>query len=535
MTPCSRCGSASSCRAAQTSAMPRLIRASARSSSPRPGCAASGASAMACSRRACSATAGQVPPLAGQRQPDHPEQHPRLPAPACRHRRRPPLGHPQVPLRRLQRPPRQLIGGRQRRQLRIRRGDPGREPGQQLMRGAGLPVQQQPRPVPGQQPHRQLPVPRRLGMPDRLHREPVVRQPPRGRPVQPGNLTRRGTPQLQPQQVSEQPVVAEPRPRRVQRHHERVGLLQLLQHPLPAAPPGQQVSQLPVDPVQHAGHQQQPPHPLALPLQHLGHQVFGHRPLTAGKLRREPPRILAPGQRQRRQPQPRRPPLGPPVQHPQRRIRQLNPRRPEQLPRLGQAEPQIPPRISVSSPSSRNRCNPSRTPCRVASTNRNSSGPRSSSSSSCRRASADPSSCTSSTTSQTRSSNRARSFSSRSTTAHPSSSGAADSARTSPDPAAVRRSAPTTDSQNRCPSRSPASTGTHAARPPGPPPRSTTAATPSSRSPPAPTPPPPAPPPPAARTTPAGTPPPPHQGEPPGHQQNPIPAQAPPPDHRTSS
>ena len=50
----------------------------------------------------------QVPPLPGQRQPDHPEQHPHLPAPPFRHRRRPPLGHPQVPLRRLQRPPRQL-------------------------------------------------------------------------------------------------------------------------------------------------------------------------------------------------------------------------------------------------------------------------------------------------------------------------------------------------------------------------------------------------------------------------------------------
>ena len=86
-TPCSRCRCPSN-RVAQTSVMPRLTSASARSSSPRPGCAASGASAAACSRCACSATAGRFAALPGQQQPDHPEQHLRLPAPAGRHRRR---------------------------------------------------------------------------------------------------------------------------------------------------------------------------------------------------------------------------------------------------------------------------------------------------------------------------------------------------------------------------------------------------------------------------------------------------------------
>ena len=121
-------------------------------------------------------------------------------------------------------------------------------------------------------------------------------------------------------------------------------------------------------------------------------------------------------------------------------------------------------RISVSSPSSRNRCNPSRTSCRVASTNRSSAGARITSSSSCRRASAEPSSCRSSITSHSRSPSGARSFSSRSTIAHPSRSGAAVSARTSADPADVWRSAPSTDSQNRCGSRSSRPAGTHAAR-----------------------------------------------------------------------
>ena len=110
-------------------------------------------------------------------------------------------------------------------------------------------------------------------------------------------------------------------------------------------------------------------------------------------------------------------------------------------------------RISVSSPSSRSRCSPSRGSCRVARTTRSSSGARITSSSSWRRASSDPSSCRSSTTSQVRSASGARSFSNRSMTAHPSRSGAADKARISAAPGAVWRSASATDSQNRCGSR----------------------------------------------------------------------------------
>ena len=182
----------------------------------------------------------QVAALAGQQQPDHPEQHLHLPAPAGRHRRRSPLRQRQVPLRLLQRPLRQLIGRGQRRQLGIGRAGLGGEPGQQLVDGGGLPVQVQAGPVIGEQPGGQPPVPRRLGVPDRLHREPVPGEPPGGGPVQPGDLTRRGAPQLQLQQAGEQLVVAEPGPRRVQRHHERVRLLQVLQDPLPALTPGQQ-------------------------------------------------------------------------------------------------------------------------------------------------------------------------------------------------------------------------------------------------------------------------------------------------------
>jgi len=165
--------------------------------------------------------------------------------------------------------------------------------------------------VVGQQTGGPVPVLRRLGMADRLHTEPVVREPAGRQLVQRGHLSRLGPAQLQLQQVGEQVMVTEPRPRHIQRHHKRVRLFQILQHPLPARASRQQIGQLPVDAFQHAGPQQKPPHLLRLPVKHLGQQVLGHRPLAAGELLGEPLRIRMPGQRQRRQPQPRRPPLRP--------------------------------------------------------------------------------------------------------------------------------------------------------------------------------------------------------------------------------
>ena len=193
----------------------------------------------------------------------------------------------------------------------------------------------------GEQAGGQVPVPGGLSVADRLHRESVPGEPPGGHLVQRGDLARVGAPQLPLQQVGEQLVVAEPGPGRVQRHDERVRLLQILQDPLAARPSRQRVGQRAGHPLQHAGPQQQPPHLLALPLQHLGQQVLGHRPLAAGELGREPVLVVVPGQRQRRQPQPGRPPLGPLVKHPQRRLAQLHPGGRQQLPRLGQTEPQV--------------------------------------------------------------------------------------------------------------------------------------------------------------------------------------------------
>ena len=113
------------------------------------------------------------------------------------------------------------------------------------------------------------------------------------------------------QQVSEEGVIPKPGSARAQRDHERPRLLQLLQDPLPVGASRQQIGQLAADPLQYRGPQQQPPNRFGLPIQHLGQQVLGHRPLGAGELFGEPPRIGVPGQRKRRQPQSCRPTLGP--------------------------------------------------------------------------------------------------------------------------------------------------------------------------------------------------------------------------------
>ena len=209
------------------------------------------------------------------------------------------------------------------------------------MRGSAQPVEPEADPVVRQQAGAQTPVLRRLGVTDRLDQVPVFRVPPGGGRVQRGQFGRSAAPQLQLQQVGEQLVVAEPGPPRIQRGHERVGLLELLQQPLPARPSGEQVGQFAVHPVEHRGPQQQPPDLLRLPVEHLGQQVLRHRPLAAGKLGREPVRVRKPGQRQRRQPQPRRPALGALIQQLEGWPGQLYPGRFEHCPCLPQGEAQV--------------------------------------------------------------------------------------------------------------------------------------------------------------------------------------------------
>ena len=275
---------------------------------------------------------------------------------------------------------------------------------------ACCPSSAQAEPVIGQQPGGQAPVLRRLGVPDRLDRVPVPGEPSGGGADAARGARRRGTPQLQLQQVGEHLVVAEPGPPRIQRDHERAGLLQVLQHPLPAAAPGQQVGQLAADPLGHRGAQQQPPAPprFAVPAP----RPAGSPPPSARC--RKTPRRTAPDRGARPATAPRaaaRPP-SPRSAHaaaPAAESGSCTPAASNSARASSRVNRRSAARISVSSPSSRSRCSPSRRSCRVASTNRSRSGARITSSSSWASASVEASSCTSSMTSQTRSSSRARS------------------------------------------------------------------------------------------------------------------------------
>ena len=104
-------------------------------------------------------------------------------------------------------------------------------------------------------------------------------------------------------------VVAEPRPPGIERHDERVRVLQRQQDALRARAAGQQIGQFTVDPVEQGSAQQQLLDVGGLTVQHLGQQVLGDGAVAAGELRDETLGIGVPGQRNRREPQARGPPF----------------------------------------------------------------------------------------------------------------------------------------------------------------------------------------------------------------------------------
>jgi hypothetical protein len=184
-------------------------------------------------------------------------------------------------------------------------------------------------------------VARRIGVPDRLDLITMVGVPLRGGAVQLRKLTWLTSSQLQLQQVGEQLVVAEPGSPHVNGGHERIGLLQLLQDPLPAGVAGQQVCQLPVHLLQHGSAAQEPPHRVALPVEHFGQQVLGDSGLTAGEVRDEPLRIRVPGQRERGEPQPGRPALGAVKQQREGRVGYLDSSQVKQCPCFLEGKPEV--------------------------------------------------------------------------------------------------------------------------------------------------------------------------------------------------
>ena len=183
----------------------------------------------------------------------------------------------------------------------------------------------------GEQPGRVRPVARRLGVPDGVDHLAMLGEPSGGPPVQRRHLFGPRPAQLQPQEIPEQVVVAKPRALGVERDHKRVRVLELQQDPLRARAAGQQVGQLTVDAIEQGGAQEQLLDVVGLAVQHLGEQVLGDGAVAAGELGHEPLGVGVTGQRERRQPQARGPPLGPLVQQRRPSLGQRDPRGVQEL------------------------------------------------------------------------------------------------------------------------------------------------------------------------------------------------------------
>ena len=129
------------------------------------------------------------------------------------------------------------------------------------------------------------------------------------------------------EQVGEQVVVAPPDAHLIQRHQKQACPLHLLQHHLATCPAGDRITQLPGQPLQHRGLQQEGAHLLRLAVKHLPGQVVQHETMAAAERRHETGDIRLLPQRQGGQLQARRPPLGAGRQRRHRRAGQAGPGR----------------------------------------------------------------------------------------------------------------------------------------------------------------------------------------------------------------
>ena len=136
---------------------------------------------------------------------------------------------------------------------------------------------------------------------------PVVGEPPCGPAVEVGNLIGQRSAELQAQEIRQKLVVAKPGALSVERHDERVGVLQFQQHLLRARAACQQVGELTVHPVDERGSQQHALNLARLAFEHLGHQVFPDRPVGARELSHETLGIRVTAERDHRQAQAGRP------------------------------------------------------------------------------------------------------------------------------------------------------------------------------------------------------------------------------------
>jgi hypothetical protein len=91
------------------------------------------------------------------------------------------------------------------------------------------------------------------------------------------------------------------------------------------------IGERPAHPLKHRGAQQELAHLGRLAFQHLSHEIPRHGPLAARELGHEALRIGMPRQRDRREAQAGRPPLGPLVEQRDPSIRERYPRNAKQL------------------------------------------------------------------------------------------------------------------------------------------------------------------------------------------------------------
>ena len=138
-----------------------------------------------------------------------------------RHGLRDPLGHRDVRVCLLECTVAEPNAGEHDRELGIGRRDPRREGIQQRAKRGQTAIEDQADAAVKKQPRGAAPVARHLRVADRLDRVALLLEPVGGRPMQLTHDLRKHPPQLQPQQVGKQVVVAEPGATRIDRGHKR--------------------------------------------------------------------------------------------------------------------------------------------------------------------------------------------------------------------------------------------------------------------------------------------------------------------------
>src|ERR1019366_4078897 len=136
-------------------------------------------------------------------------------------------------------------------------------------------------------------VTRGLSMADGVNDLAVPDQPLRGEPVQGRQFFGEPTAQLKAEQVSEEVVIPEPRPGRIEGYDKRIGVFEIEEDAFGAGVTSQQIRQLAVDPVEQGSAQKKLLDPGRLAFQHFGEQVLGDRTAAAGELRDKSLRVRA--------------------------------------------------------------------------------------------------------------------------------------------------------------------------------------------------------------------------------------------------